>query len=143
MAVEYDVFEYDNLINHEGVLRSCQPIRFYAAKQHQKLAPVESKIIEKLEKYFKPQHLQVVNESYMHNVPKGSETHFKVVLVSHDFNGIGLVQRHRKINQCLSEELEGGVHALSITAHTSEEWIKNNGTFNKSPPCMGGDASSH
>lgn len=24
-----------------------------------------------------PVHLEVVNESYMHNVPKGSETHFK------------------------------------------------------------------
>lgn len=24
-----------------------------------------------------PVHLEIVNESYMHNVPKGSETHFK------------------------------------------------------------------
>ena len=31
---------------------------------------------------------QVINESYMHNVPKGSETHFKVVVVSPEFNEV-------------------------------------------------------
>ena len=31
---------------------------------------------------------QVINESYMHNVPKGSETHFKVVVVSEQFNEV-------------------------------------------------------
>ena len=31
---------------------------------------------------------QVINESYMHNVPKGSETHFKVVVVSGKFEEV-------------------------------------------------------
>ena len=30
----------------------------------------------------------MINESYMHNVPKGSETHFKVVVVSPEFNEV-------------------------------------------------------
>jgi len=48
--------------------------------------PVEIQITDKLKKAFQPlTHLQVLNESYMHNVPKGSETHFKVVVVSNTF----------------------------------------------------------
>ena len=34
---------------------------------------------------FNTSQFQVINESYMHNVPKGSETHFKVVVVSGKF----------------------------------------------------------
>lgn len=35
----------------------------------------------KLAEAFRPLHLEVVNESGNHNVPAGSETHFKVVVV--------------------------------------------------------------
>ena len=34
------------------------------------------------------------------------ETHFKVILVSDEFEDIKLVQRHRKINELLKYELE-------------------------------------
>lgn len=61
-----------------------------------------------------PTHLEVFNESYMHNVPKGSETHFKVVVVSEEFDGVSLIKRHRMVNNALRDELAGGVHALSI-----------------------------
>lgn len=36
----------------------------------------------KLRTAFDPVFLEVVDESYRHNVPAGSESHFKVVLVS-------------------------------------------------------------
>jgi hypothetical protein len=32
----------------------------------------------KLTESLGPSHLEILNESYMHSVPKGSETHFKV-----------------------------------------------------------------
>jgi stress-induced morphogen len=40
--------------------------------------PIEQKIRTKLENAFSPSYLDVINESYKHSVPKGSETHFKV-----------------------------------------------------------------
>lgn len=40
--------------------------------------PVARRIRDKLQSAFQPAHLDVLNESYMHNVPKGAETHFKV-----------------------------------------------------------------
>lgn len=100
--------------------------------------PVETAIKSKLEAYFKPSHLQVINESYMHNVPKGSETHFKVVVVSEKFLNEPLIKRHRLVNSVLEEELRTGVHALSITAKTSDQWENSNKVVDKSPACRGG-----
>lgn len=39
-----------------------------------------------------PSYLEVINESYMHNVPKGSETHFKVIVVADTFQDMSLIQ---------------------------------------------------
>ena len=83
-------------------------------------------------------HLQVVNESGRHNVPPGSESHFKVVLVSEGFEGMGLLARHRRVNEILADELKGGVHALSIHAYTGAEWRARTGNAPMSPPCLGG-----
>lgn len=82
--------------------------------------------------------LDVKNESSMHAVPPGSETHFKVTLVSGSFAGMGLLDRHRAVNGVLAEELKTGVHALSITAKTEQEWEKSGGTVSASPSCLGG-----
>lgn len=54
--------------------------------------PVENSIKRKLETVLKPLYCNIVNESYMHNVPKGSETHFKVVVVSEKFNKQPLIE---------------------------------------------------
>lgn len=56
---------------------------------------VESKIRSKLLSQLDAKHLDVINESYMHNVPKGSETHFKVVVVSPKFEGLPLIKVSR------------------------------------------------
>lgn len=53
--------------------------------------PIESSIRKKLKESFDPYFIDVVNESYMHNVPKGSETHFKVVVVSEQFDNKPLI----------------------------------------------------
>ncbi|KAK2725630.1 bolA-like protein DDB_G0274169 [Artemia franciscana] len=99
--------------------------------------PVADAINRKLEAYFQPIHVEVLNESYMHNVPKGSETHFKVLVVSQKFEKLPLIQCHRLVNEVLSEELKNGVHALSIVAKTPDKWDT---TFmtEKSPACRGG-----
>ncbi len=83
-------------------------------------------------------HLQVVNESGNHNVPPGSESHFKVVVVAEDFSGERLLARHRRINGLLADELAHDVHALAIHAYTPDEWRKRFGAAPMSPPCLGG-----
>ncbi len=98
-------------------------------------------IIErKLALRFAPAHLEVVNESGNHNVPRGSETHFKVVLVASGFEGLRLLARHRLVNETLAEELAAGVHALAIHTYTETEWRARFGAAPLSPPCHGGHA---
>ncbi len=85
-----------------------------------------------------PDHLEVVNESSNHNVPSGSESHFKVVLVSQKFEGLRPIQRHRIVNELLAEELQGSVHALALHLYTEADWRKRYGKAPMSPPCRGG-----
>jgi BolA protein len=97
-------------------------------------ANIEAKITDALS----PEFLEVANESHMHNVPPDSESHFKVTVVSTEFDGKMLVARHRILNQLLKDELDGPVHALSLNTLTPEEWQEKNGAVRKSPPCLGG-----
>jgi BolA protein len=88
---------------------------------------------------FSPLHLAIENESYKHSVPRGSESHFKLLVVSAAFEGKSLVQRHRAVNEAVSE-IGGGVlpvHALSITAKTPAQWSPGEG-MHTTPLCKGG-----
>lgn len=103
---------------------------------------VQREIEQKLTNGITAMHLQVVNESSNHNVPPGSESHFKVVLVSQDFEGKNLLARHRLVNGLLAEELQGKIHALALHTYTEAEWRSQNGDAPMSPPCLGGSKSS-
>jgi BolA family transcriptional regulator, general stress-responsive regulator len=97
-------------------------------------ATIETKLAEGLQ----PLHLQVENESHRHNVPPGSESHFKVVLVADAFEGKSLVARHRLVNELLADELRNHIHALALHTYTREDWEEKNGNAPLSPPCLGG-----
>ena len=114
------------------------PNLFYSASKAQMTGPVEEVITNKLKGELNPSFLNVINESNMHNVPKDSETHFKVVVVSDKFEQLSLIQRHRLVNQILHSEMATSIHALSIQAKTPEQWEKSAGKVSKSPPCLGG-----
>ncbi len=103
---------------------------------------VQVRIEEKLTRAIEPLHLEVVNESGNHNVPAGSETHFKVVLVAECFQGERLLARHRRVNEVLADELDGPVHALALHTYTSDEWRARHGDAPMSPPCRGAESSN-
>ena len=100
---------------------------------------IASAIEEKLLSAFSPLHLDVINESNNHNVPSGSESHFKVTIVSKDFENERLIKRHRAVNAVLSEELAEKIHALALHTYTEKEW---NDYYAEntpiSPNCLGG-----
>lgn len=94
----------------------------------------------KLTQALQPEFLRVVNESSGHNVPRGSETHFRVLVVSPAFDGVTLVGRHRLVNAALADELRNGVHALAIDALTPEQWrARGDDSLAASPACQGGN----
>src|SRR3990167_5847176 len=71
-----------------------------------------------------PTHLFVDNESNRHQVPKHSETHFKVVAVTVKFENLTRIARHRLVNQLLANEFDSGMHALSLHLYAPNEWAK-------------------
>ena len=95
---------------------------------------IERKIGEGLEAL----HLEVINESGQHNVPPGSESHFKVVVVSNAFENKNLLAQHRLIYKLLGSELQNQVHALALHTYTEQGWREAQGTAPMSPPCLGG-----
>ena len=83
-------------------------------------------------------HMTLENESYMHNVPEGSESHFKLVLVADVFEGKRLVQRHQFVYNVLKEEMTG-IHALAMHLYSIKEWEGRNAIAPSSPKCHGGE----
>ncbi len=99
---------------------------------------LQRRIEEKITAALVPSHLEVINESHMHSVPPGSESHFKLVIVSESFAGAPRLGRQRTVNGLLAEELGAGVHALSMETLTAEEWRRRGGQSTASPLCLGG-----
>ena len=98
---------------------------------------IQSTIEQKLASEFDTAFLQVENESQRHNVAPGSESHFKVTIVSDSFRDLMLIKRHRMVNKTLEQELQQ-IHALALHTLTPEEWEKRQGMVADSPRCRGG-----
>jgi len=94
---------------------------------------IEQIIIGKLNKEFNPTILKIKNESFMHNVPMDSETHFKIIIVSDKFKNIPDIERHKLIYKILSIEMNK-IHALSIYAFDIDQY-NNKPIIIDSPNC--------
>ena len=58
------------------------------------------------------EHLQV----------NGDGQHFEALIVSAEFRGKLLVQRHQRVYQALGERMQQEIHALSMQTLSPEEW---------------------
>lgn len=102
--------------------------------------PMHELITSKLQQALSPEVLQVENESHMHSGP-AAESHFKVTIVSRQFDGERLIQRHRAVNKALADELQM-IHALALHTYTPEEYAERGGYAPDSPACEGGSKAS-
>ena len=98
---------------------------------------MQKTIEQKLDSAFSPEYLAVENETHMHNVPADAESHFKVTVVSDEFNNLMLIKRHRLVNKVLEDELKK-IHTLALHTMTKDEWFVRAGKVANSPPCEGG-----
>lgn len=82
------------------------------------MGAVADTISRKLEAAFAPTRLEVQDDSARHaghaGSREGGESHFNVAMTSEVFNGLSRVERQRRVNAVLAEELAGPVHALSL-----------------------------
>ena len=77
------------------------------------------------------QYFRIEDESYMHQGHREASahgnTHFRVTIVSDQFEDQSRLERHRYVYKCCNEFINQGVHALTIQAYTSGEWSQKNG----------------
>jgi len=81
---------------------------------------------KKLHDAFNPDALEILNESHLHaghqpGFDGTGESHIRIRITSPQFDGTSRVERHRKINALLVEEIERGLHAIAIEAHSSAD----------------------
>jgi len=84
-----------------------------------------TRIHEKLATAFAPHFVDVLDQSAAHAGHAGAASgggHFRVLLVSAQFDGMNQVQRQRRVYEALREEMAGAVHALSMTCLTPAEY---------------------
>lgn len=94
---------------------------------------VEQNLAKKIVETFAPSFYQVLNESQNHAGP-ATDSHFKLTIVSEQFNDLALIKRHRLVNALFAQELTQ-IHALAMHTYTQDEWQKRQHNTPESPKC--------
>ncbi|HEX7115637.1 MAG TPA: BolA family protein [Steroidobacter sp.] len=77
-----------------------------------------------LESALRVEKVELVDESHLHAGHAGARDgrgHFRLHVVSPDFEGRSLRERHQLVYRALAELMRTDIHALSITALTPAE----------------------
>ncbi len=78
----------------------------------------DKRLLFLLKESFSPESLEVINESHLHYGHKGSpgtgDSHYKIIIKAHAFDGLNRVAAHRLINDIVAVEFKSGLHALSL-----------------------------
>lgn len=81
-------------------------------------------IREKLTTAFAPTELDIEDDSAKHAGHAGARSgggHFNVRIVSTEFSGKSLVERHRMVYAAMGDAMQSDIHALSIQAKSPDE----------------------
>lgn len=82
------------------------------------------RITERLNTVFRPESLDVGDDSSLHAGHEGAKSgggHYTVNIVSPVFAGIKMLERHRMVYDALADMMKTEIHALSIHAHDPAE----------------------
>lgn len=99
---------------------------------------IEAELRSRIQEAFPQAQVLLENESYKHNVPDGSETHFVMTLVADEFDAMPRVKRHQAVYGLVSDLLEGPVHALALHLYSPQQWVQRHQQSPNSPECLGG-----
>lgn len=54
----------------------------------------------------------------------GTKDHYRVLIVSPDFEGKNRIEQRRMVYDIFAEEMKGPIHALDMKTFTPQEWAK-------------------
>lgn len=81
-------------------------------------------IRQRLQQALNPESIEIEDESHKHAGHAGARSgggHFNVRVVSQQFEGKKLLERHRMVYDAVGDAMQSEIHALSIVAKTPEE----------------------
>jgi BolA protein len=91
------------------------------------MATRQDRIQQTLMEVFKPESLDIIDESSRHashagrqGLPAG-ETHYRVAMVAGSLAGQSRIARSRAVHEALADEFKSGLHALSLSLRTPDE----------------------
>jgi BolA family transcriptional regulator, general stress-responsive regulator len=82
------------------------------------------RIVGELRQALHTDQVDLIDDSHLHAGHAGARDgrgHFRVRVVSADFDGLRTLQRHQLVYRSLGELMQTDIHALSITALTPDE----------------------
>jgi BolA protein len=79
---------------------------------------------EKLTRELSAEHIDIIDNTWMHKGHAAAQgrSHLHITIVSPAFQGVSLLDRHRKVHQVLSEEMGPLIHALELKTLAPQEW---------------------
>ncbi len=91
----------------------------------------EQRILQLLQN-LKPTFIDLKNDSHKHashvehlgSAGFTGETHYKLTIVSEQFENVSRIDRQRKVNDLLSEEFQTGLHAFEMKIQSVSEYKK-------------------
>jgi len=72
-----------------------------------------------------PNEIKAMIENGMSNLVvnvDGDGTHFEALIVSTEFEGKSLIDRHKLVYSVLGDAMKEKIHALSLKTFTPEQW---------------------
>ena len=75
----------------------------------------EEKIKKILKNIFEEGHIEVIDSN-------GTQDHFNILVISDQFEGMKLLERHRIIYKHLESLISNEIHAVQIKTYTKNEW---------------------
>lgn len=89
-----------------------------------------SEIEQRLTRALAPARLELRDDSASHAGHRGATSgggHYIALIVSTAFDGLSLLERHRRVNEALGDLFGERIHAFSMTTLTPDEWSRRQG----------------
>lgn len=82
-------------------------------------------IEQRLRERLAPTHLELLDDSAKHAGHRGATSaggHYRLIIVSEEFEGRSLIERHRLVNEAVRDLFGPKIHALSMRTLTPDQW---------------------
>ncbi len=86
---------------------------------------IEKEIKQRLEQNLDVHHFEIkdfTGRHLTHELHEGG-FHLETVIVSDSFDGLSLIDRHKKVYGAMGELMKHEIHALCMKKHTKSEWV--------------------